>query len=129
MRTISIDDLVGVKYSFNGRSKQTGFDCYGLAIEVCKRFGYTLPDVEEALSEDRDFLLCENKCLLGVNVERTQMPKKEGDVILFKNPKGVLNHIGVYLGNGRFIHCNKLGVHLDKLRDYQMLIGRCYSWL
>lgn len=128
-RTIDIDDLVGVRYCFNGRSKETGFDCYGLAIEVSKRFGHIMPDVEEAWKEDRDFLHCEGLCLSKVEVKRINEPQTPGDVILIKNSRGILNHIGIYLGDGRFIHCNKLGVHLDRVSQYKMLIGRVYKWL
>ena len=37
-------DLIGVPFVGNGRSKETGFDCYGLVQEMFRRAGRTLPD-------------------------------------------------------------------------------------
>lgn len=126
---INIDDLIGVRYCHNGRSIKTGFDCYGLAIEISKRFGHELPDLEEFLRADREFDVCEKLCLENVKVKPIEKPEEEGDLILIKSREGVLEHIGVYLGHGRFIHCNRLGVHLDSVMNYEHLIERCYTWL
>ena len=126
---INIDDLIGVRYQVNGRSLKTGMDCYGLAIEVCKRMGHVLPDPDLLKKHFREFEKCEELILNDVKVKQITEPCKEGDLILIKNAKGVVGHIGVYLDNGRFIHCNKDGVHIEKLIYYKNLIGRVYTWL
>ena len=126
---INIDDLIGVKYKNNGRTIKEGMDCYGLAIEVCKRFGYELPDLKEIKHKSRDLVDCENKVLSKVKAEVVKEPEKEADVIFFKNTNGVQDHIGIYLGNGRFIHCNKFGVHIEKVFYYKHMIGRVFRWL
>lgn len=41
---IFINDLLGVPYKDHGRDA-SGYDCYGLAIEVARRYGYQLNDV------------------------------------------------------------------------------------
>lgn len=125
---INIEDLLGVRYRFNGRDIKKGFDCYGLAIEVSKRFGHTLPDIEEVRKKDRDFLTCEGKVIGAVNLKQINEPSKASDILLIKGSTGVFQHIGVYLGNGWFIHCNELGVHLDRVSQYKNLIGRVYQW-
>ena len=38
------EDLLGTKFKVHGRSKEEGFDCYGLAIEVLRRNGIELKD-------------------------------------------------------------------------------------
>lgn len=126
---INIDDLLGVRYRHNGRDISTGFDCYGLAIEVEKRFGHTLPDPDSFKSDGRDFLVCKDIALgeLKGKVCEVDTPGQEGDVILFNN-KAVLSHIGVYLGNGKFIHCNKYGVHIERTAQ-SCYIGKVYRWL
>ena len=126
---IDIDDLLGVRYRHNGRSAKTGFDCYGLAIEVEKRFGHTLPDLDSFKADGRDFIICKDTALneLSGKVRETDTPEQEGDVILFNN-NSVLNHIGVYLGNGKFIHCNKYGVHIERTAQCYN-IGKVYRWL
>lgn len=125
---INIDDLVGVRYRTNGRSIQGGFDCYGLAIEVEKRFGHNLPDLDEIKMKDRDINSCEELCVKQTKAIQIDYPKTEGDVLFMKDGAGVMNHIGVYLGDGRFIHCNKYGVHIEKVAFYKNMIGRVYTW-
>ena len=39
-----VKDLIGIPYKDHGRDF-SGMDCYGIAIEVLKRFGKNLPDV------------------------------------------------------------------------------------
>lgn len=125
---INIDDLVGIRYKTNGRSIQEGFDCYGLAIEVEKRFGHSLPDLDEIKRMDRDIKSCEELCVKQTNAILIDFPKTEGDVLFMKDGAGVMNHIGVYLGDGRFIHCNKHGVHLEKVAFYKHMIGKVFTW-
>ena len=126
---IEIDDLLDIPYCNNGRDISSGLDCYGLAIEVSRRFGHNLYDVEDAMRSDRDFADCENQCVKKINVKKVDEPKNEGDIILIKDMNGINSHIGVYLGNGKFIHCNSLGVHLDNVSRYKQFIGRVYTWL
>lgn len=125
---INIDDLIGVNYCVNGRSIETGFDCLGLAIEVERRFGHILPDLDEAKIDDYDFALCQKLCLSKIkNIVPVSKAEKEGDLILFEDNSGVMFHIGVYLGNNKFIHCNKYGVHLTEVgRIYK--VGVVYRW-
>jgi lipoprotein Spr len=42
----------------------------------------------------------------------------EGDMVFFKIRKGRISHVGVYLGNGRFVHAaTRGGVRIDSLED------------
>ena len=124
---INIDDLVGVRYRVNGRDPKFGFNCYGLAIEVSKRFGHELPDLEETKEKDYDFLLCQALCLEKINVIPVKKPTKESDIILFEDVNGVMFHIGIYLGNNKYIHCDKQGVHLSDINQGYK-IGAVYQW-
>lgn len=125
----TLDDLIGVRYARNGRTKEQGFDCYGLAIEVERRLGYSLPDIEKAREEDYDFDECRKLCLSKVKARQIETPEKKGDVVLIKDLAGNLTHIGVYLGKGLVIHCDqRFGVHIDKIERLRSLIGRSYTW-
>jgi len=128
-RTVNIDDLLAVRYVENGRSREEGFDCYGLAIEVCRRFGYEIPDLEEAKVKGYDFFKCMQKGVSLSKVKEVDYPLEPADVVFLKNNVGVLDHIGVCLGNGLMIHCNRYGVHIDKIHKWDKRIGRCYRWL
>lgn len=127
-KTVNLDDLIGVPYKEGGTDKN-GFYCYGYAAEVCRRFGKELPDIDGAKDPDRDFMLCLNKGLQKTELKQIDRPVREGDIILFKNPAGMLNHVGIYLGDGLFTHCDSHGVHIEKLCRKEHFIGRCYTWL
>lgn len=122
---INIDDLVGKPYITNGRGPN-GYDCYGLAIEVEKRFGHTWKNIEDCKKLNYDFDDCLNQWKTLVKIKEISSPQKEGDVVFIKNNKGIISHIGIYLGDGMVIHCNYLGVHLDKLT--RLSIGKVYTW-
>lgn len=125
---INVYDLIGVRYRYGGRDL-SGFDCYGLAIEVCRRFGHELPDDEKFKIKSDMFNNYTEEVLskLKKKLKEVNLPEKEGDLILFNNG-GVLSHIGVYLGDSKFIHCDKHGVHIEKIEN-RFDIGRCYTWL
>ena len=124
---INIDDLVGKPYRKNGRGPE-GYDCYGLAIEVEKRFGHEWENIEDCEKNGYDFNLCLAQWKTRVSIEEVTSPQQEGDVILLKDNHGVISHIGIYLGSGMVIHCNYLGVHLDRLTRMQGLVGKIYTW-
>lgn len=122
---INIDDLVGIRYIPGGRDKN-GYDCYGLAIEVCKRCGYELPEIDGAKRENfADYV---GKVSSIIKVKKQDKPEKEGDLVIISDNRGIFSHIGVYLGDGLFIHCNDLGVHLDTMKRYAHFIGGVYVW-
>lgn len=127
-RTVNIDDLMGIPYQENGRGNP-GYDCYGYAIEVCKRCGKELPDVEGSKDSDRNFVECLERGLKLGLVKEVDSPVEQGDLVFFKDLNGVLYHIGVYLGDGYVTHCNCHGSHTEKLNRKQHFIGRCFTWL
>lgn len=125
---INIDDLIGVRYVRNGRSPKGGFDCLGFTIEIEKRFGHNLPDIKEAMLKDYDFTKCKEIELQQVEgLIPSDKPDKEGDIILFEDSNGIMFHIGVYLGDNKYIHCNRYGVHINKVNQGYK-IGAVYTW-
>lgn len=128
---IDVSDLIGVPYKVNGRDIRKGLDCIGLAIEVERRFGHKLPDKEDFCADvkNRNFEKLAASTVSECSVKEINKPTKEGDVILFKDVYGMLFHIGIYLGNNIFIHCNKYGVHTERLNSFSGEIGKVYTWL
>lgn len=126
---ICIDDLLVSKYKKGGRKVETGFDCYGYVIEIEKRFGHIIPDFSELKTELIDYDKCkfiaESKLS---DVIKKDKPEKESDLILFIGSNGVKDHVGVYLGNGLFTHCDMHGPHVQRLNSYYKKIGAVYSW-
>jgi cell wall-associated NlpC family hydrolase len=97
--------LTGIKYKYGGVSPETGFDCSGFVRYVFQQAtDLTLPHGARALSQ------------LGQAVPLEQL--QPGDLVFFNTLKSAFSHVGIYLGNNRFIHAASLGggiqvVHLD----------------
>ncbi len=110
---IDVSDLIGIPYKENGRDF-TGFDCYGLAIEVEKRYGKNLQDV---VYENHDKALSD-KYAPTLNIRKTDSIKESCLVEI--HIKETL-HIGVVLGNGLMIHSTtNQGVRISRLAAYKI---------
>jgi cell wall-associated NlpC family hydrolase len=88
--------LIGVPYRYGGSSPESGFDCSGLVRHVvAKAAGLKLPGDARAISE------------FGVPVEAEAM--QPGDLVFFNTLRRPYSHVGIYLGNDRFIHAPSSG--------------------
>lgn len=126
---IEVSDLIGVNFLTHGRLKAKGFDCYGLAIEVSRRFGHELPDLWYERSTSEMFT---KKCddVIHKLKDRVEVCNEQNTgnlVVFFEN--GNMVHIGVILKTDEFIHCDSLGVRVLKLSDYYRKEWRIYKWL
>ena len=84
--------FVGYRYVYGGASPSGGFDCSGLVYYVYGKFGYSLP--HGATSQY-------NK--LSTTVQKKDL--QPGDLVFFSNNGfASITHVGIYLGNNKFIH-------------------------
>ena len=86
---------LGKRYVWGAVGQKNTFDCSGFTSYVCKKNGITIPRTSRAQST------------YGKYVSRSNL--KPGDLIFFdtsKRRKGYVNHVGIYLGNDRFIHAS-----------------------
>ena len=83
--------LLGVPYHYGGNSPGTGFDCSGFVRYVYSHFGVSLPH-----SSFGDLVR-------GRGVGRWAL--HPGDLVFFDDA----GHVGIYVGNGRFIHAPHTG--------------------
>lgn len=100
MRALS---LVGTPYRYGGNKPDTGFDCSGLVAYVYRDvLDRALPRTSADLAR------------IGPIVAPLQMAT--GDLVVF-GPGGRINHVGIYVGEGRFVHAPSSGgtVRLDRL--------------
>jgi cell wall-associated NlpC family hydrolase len=86
--------FVGVRYSYGGSSPRSGFDCSGFVRYVYAHFGVSLPHSSYAQFGD------------GRRVARGRL--RPGDLVFFDG----LGHVGLYVGNGRFIHAPHTGTRV-----------------
>ena len=96
-----------VPYHRGGESR-SGVDCSGLVVAVYRRFGVALPHQSEELWR-------------GLRRVRDLRP---GDVLAFGHG-GISDHVGIYLGGGRFIHAIGAGkgIHIESLRGVGKRLG------
>ena len=109
---IQINDLLGVPYKDHGRDKK-GFDCYGLAIEVARRFGYKLNDI---IYENHNIELSAQN-VPTLNVTPIEAPRA-GAVIEMQYGNEL--HIGVCLNNREFIHMTRNGCRVNQIGIYKI---------
>ena len=88
--------FIGVPYRWGGTDVEEGFDCSGLTL-VCYRLnGLNLPRVSRSQYQ------------AGRRVARVQL--QPGDLVFFATKGGSrVTHVGLYIGNGKFIHAPRTG--------------------
>jgi cell wall-associated NlpC family hydrolase len=119
-----IRDLIGVKYKPHGRTIEDGLDCYGVALLVLAREGIYLPDVFYA-DTDRETNQ-EVMQILEQGIPHEKLDKPEKNCIIELTVCGMPSHIGVYLGDGEFIHTTKYGVVVEPLWRWEKRVKGYY---
>jgi cell wall-associated NlpC family hydrolase len=99
--------MLGKRYKWGGEGP-SAYDCSGFTKEVFEESGIELPR------------LSKEQAKVGIKVYRNQLRK--GDLVFFasKNHK-TINHVGIYLGNGKFIHASRFHrrVVISPFKEYQ----------
>lgn len=103
--------FVGYNYCWGGASPNSGFDCSGLVYYVYKQFGFTLNRV--AADQARN----------GRHIEASEL--QPGDLLCFYSGSSYIGHIGIYIGNGQFVHASNstTGVIISDLSGYYVTRG------
>ncbi len=92
--------LIGVDYKYGGTTPETGLDCSGLVRYVFQQVtGVTLPRTAKELSRIGD------KVALG--------DLEPGDLVFFNTRRFAFSHVGIYLGDNRFIHAPARGREVE----------------
>jgi cell wall-associated NlpC family hydrolase len=90
---------LGLDYRYGGGSPESGFDCSGLVAHVFREaYGIQLPHNARAQSE------------FGVRVSLSEL--RAGDLVFYNTLNRPFSHVGIYLGDGRFVHAPKTGAQV-----------------
>ncbi len=98
--------LLGVPYRRGGNSENTGFDCSGFVRHLYeKSVGQILP--RRASDQARATEVIDREDL------------KPGDLVFFNTMRRAFSHVGIYVGDGKFIHAPRAGkaVNVDDMRS------------
>ena len=99
-------DLVGIRYRRGGSSVETGFDCSGFVVHVFNQsLGLLLPRTSREISKT------------GTVVAKDEL--EPGDLVFFNTRRAAYSHVGIYLGDNRFVHAPKPGqrVRVEDMRQ------------
>lgn len=82
--------FVGNRYVWGGTSLTNGVDCSGFTMRVMEKFGVSLPHYSGSQAQ------------MGKKVSSANM--QPGDLIFYAGSSGKVNHVAIYIGNGRIVH-------------------------
>ena len=91
--------FLGVPYKRGGNTVETGFDCSGFVRAMYEQsIGLILPR------------RAEQQAAATQNIDKSEL--KPGDLVFFNTMRHAFSHVGIYIGEGRFIHSPKPGAEV-----------------
>ncbi|WP_338109591.1 C40 family peptidase [Roseateles albus] len=105
---ISSMNFLGVRYTRGGSSVESGFDCSGFTRHIFESsVGMILPRRADEQAKMSNLL----------TVKRDEL--KPGDLVFFNTMKRTFSHVGIYVGEGKFIHSPRVGgaVRVEDMRE------------
>jgi cell wall-associated NlpC family hydrolase len=97
---------LGLDYQYGGKSPVSGFDCSGLVAHIYREaWGIRLP------------LNVKGQSQVGTPVSLAEL--QAGDLVFYDTLKRPFSHVGIYLGDGKFVHAPKTGaqVRIEALKS------------
>jgi len=92
--------FMGINYKYGGNTPETGFDCSGLVHYVFNQAaGLVLPRNAREISR------------VGEDIPRDEL--QPGDLVFFNTLRRPFSHVGIYLGEYRFIHAPSRGGQVE----------------
>jgi len=99
-------NLIGINYKYGGSQPTTGFDCSGYVSHVFRQVaGLSLPHNALAISRQ------------GKQISKHEL--QPGDLVFFNTLRRSFSHVGIYIGDNRFVHAPSSGggVEVVNLQD------------
>ncbi|MFZ4623609.1 MAG: C40 family peptidase [Rhodoferax sp.] len=91
--------VLGVPYRRGGNSTESGFDCSGFVKAMYEQtVGLILPRKAE------------QQAAATQQIDKTEL--RPGDLVFFNTMRRAFSHVGIYIGDGQFVHSPKPGAHV-----------------
>jgi cell wall-associated NlpC family hydrolase len=87
--------FVGIPYRWGGENVVDGMDCSGFVRAVYNLCGLSIPRTSR------------DQFKAGESVAKEAL--QDGDLVFFGASDDSINHVGIYVGNGRFVHAPRRG--------------------
>jgi cell wall-associated NlpC family hydrolase len=103
---MSAMNFLGVPYRLGGNSNDTGFDCSGFTRHIFESsIGLVLPRRADEQANTAGLM----------SIRRDQL--KPGDLVFFNTMRRTFSHVGIYVGDDKFIHAPRTGalVRIDDM--------------
>ena len=100
-------NFLGVPYRLGGSSEQSGFDCSGFTRHIFENsIGLVLPRRADEQATTAGLL----------SIQRAEL--KPGDLVFFNTMRRTFSHVGIYVGDDKFIHAPRAGgaVRIEDMR-------------
>ncbi|KPF50974.1 hydrolase [beta proteobacterium AAP121] len=101
-------NFLGVRYVRGGNNAEQGFDCSGFTRYVFEHsLGLVLPRRADEQARKAGLL----------SVKKEEL--KPGDLVFFNTMRRAFSHVGIYVGEGKFIHAPRAGaeVRIEDMRQ------------
>lgn len=98
--------FLGVPYRYGGNSASTGFDCSGFVRAIYEQsVGLVLPRRSD------------EQAAATLSIDRSEL--EPGDLVFFNTMRRAFSHVGIYMGDGKFIHSPRTGavVRVEDMGD------------
>jgi cell wall-associated NlpC family hydrolase len=98
--------MIGIRYKYGGTAPESGLDCSGLVNYVFKDvLGIDLPRTSHEIS------------LHGEQVNTQEL--QAGDLVFYNTLRRSFSHVGIYLGDNRFVHAPSGGgeVRIENMEE------------
>ncbi len=105
---MSAMNFLGVPYKRGGNTEETGFDCSGFTRHIFENsVGLVLPRRADEQANSAGLR----------NINRQEL--KPGDLVFFNTMKRTFSHVGIYVGDDKFIHAPRTGaeVRIEDMRE------------
>ena len=105
---LSAMNFLGVRYKYGGTTAENGFDCSGFTRHIFEMsVGLVLPRRADEQARSSSLL----------SIKKDEL--KPGDLVFFNTMRATFSHVGIYVGDGKFVHAPRTGaaIRVDDMRE------------